>query len=77
MASFAELDEGNIVKRVIAVENDVLLDEDGNESEQKGIDFCKSLYGENTNWKQCSYNTHYGKYRIINEEIDKLYNDCI
>lgn len=55
MASFAELDEGNIVKRVIAVENDVLLDEDGNESEQKGIDFLTSLYGGGT-WLQTSYN---------------------
>lgn len=55
MASFAELDEGNIVKRVIAVENNVLLDEDGNESEQKGIDFLTSLYGGGT-WLQTSYN---------------------
>lgn len=55
MASFAELDEGNIVKRVIAIENAILLDDNGNESEQKGIDFLVSLYGGGK-WIQTSYN---------------------
>jgi hypothetical protein len=39
MAHFAELDDNNIVKQVIVVHNNELLDESGNESEQKGIDF--------------------------------------
>jgi hypothetical protein len=67
MAHFARLDENNIVREVIVVENDVLLT-NGVESEQKGIDFCKSLYGENTVWKQTSYNTHANKYYIQNEQ---------
>jgi hypothetical protein len=54
MAHFAELDENNIVLRVIVVSNNELLDEDGNEVEQKGIDFCNSLLGGN--WVQTSYN---------------------
>ena len=29
---------------------------DGQENETKGILFCKSLYGEETRWKQTSYN---------------------
>lgn len=54
MAHFAELNETNIVKQVIVVHNKELLDENGNESEQKGIDFCVNLLGGN--WIQTSYN---------------------
>lgn len=53
MAHFAELDENNIVKQVIVVHNNELLDENGNESEQKGIDFCVNLLGGT--WIQTSY----------------------
>lgn len=56
MAHFAELDENNVVQRVIVVKNTELIDEDGNESEAKGIAFCKSVFGENTRWVQTSYN---------------------
>lgn len=54
MAHFAEIGIDNIVKRVIVVSNNVLLDENNNEVEQKGIDFCEGLYGGN--WLQTSYN---------------------
>ena len=54
MAHFAQLDENNIVLQVIVVNNDELLDENGAESEQKGIDFCTSLFGGV--WVQTSYN---------------------
>ena len=54
MAHFAELDETNIVKQVIVVNNNELLDENGNESEAKGVAFCQSLFGGN--WVQTSYN---------------------
>ena len=47
MAHFAELDSDNKVSRVIIVHNNELLI-DGVENEQKGIDFCKSLFGLNT-----------------------------
>jgi len=57
MAHFAELDSRNIVKRVIVVHNNELLDADGNEVEQKGIDFCKSLFGGT--WVQTSYNANF------------------
>jgi len=56
MAHFAKLDSNNIVEQVIVVNNAVLLDSEGNESEQLGINFCKSLYGQDTNWIQTSYN---------------------
>ena len=52
MAHFAELNENNIVQQVIVVNNNELLDENNQESEQKGIEFCKSLFGTETIWKQ-------------------------
>lgn len=55
MAHFAQLDENNIVIQVIVVHNNELI-MDGQENETKGILFCKSLYGEETRWKQTSYN---------------------
>lgn len=59
MAHFAELDENNIVKQVIVISNQELLDENGDESESKGISFCKSLFGGE--WVQTSYNGTFRK----------------
>jgi len=59
MAHFAELDETNTVTRVIVVHNNELLDENNNELEQKGIDFCVNLLGGT--WKQTSYNANFRK----------------
>ena len=53
MAHFAELNDDNVVTRVIVVSNGELLD-NGVESEAKGIAFCQSLLGGT--WKQTSYN---------------------
>tara|TARA_B110000259_G_scaffold167224_1_gene195419 strand:- start:306 stop:668 length:363 start_codon:yes stop_codon:yes gene_type:complete len=58
MAHFAKLDSNNIVENVIVISNEMLEDSEGNEVEQLGIDFCKNLYGENTNWVQTSYNSN-------------------
>ena len=60
MAHFAEIDELNIVTTVIVVDNNELL-EDGVELEEKGIAFCKSLFGEDTRWIQTSYNRTFRK----------------
>jgi hypothetical protein len=54
MAHFAELDETNIVKQVIVVHNNELLDENNVEQEQKGVGFCVAHYGGI--WLQTSYN---------------------
>jgi len=75
MAHFAQLDEYNQVLGVYVINNEDILDQNGNESEEVGIKYCKSLYGENTNWKQTSYNrsfrVHYaGIGMIYNEEYD-------
>ncbi len=54
MAHFAELNENNIVTKVIVVHNNEIT-VDGQELEFKGIDFCESLFGHR-NWVQTSYN---------------------
>jgi hypothetical protein len=53
MAHFCKL-ENNVVTQVIVVSNQDILDAQGQESEQKGIDFCSNLLGGT--WKQTSYN---------------------
>jgi hypothetical protein len=58
MAHFAELDENNVVLRVIVVNNQELMI-NGKESEQKGSDFCHQLLGGT--WKQTSYNGNFRK----------------
>ena len=59
MAHFAQLDENNVVIQVIVVANEDILDGEGNESEEVGIAFCRSLLGEDTNWVQTSYNDNF------------------
>ena len=61
MAHFAELDTNNIVLRVIVLDNSMMLDENNQESEDKGIVFVKSLFGEDTIWIQTSYNGNFRK----------------
>ena len=61
MAHFAQLGENNVVLQVIVISNNDIKDEQGNESEQVGIDFCKSLFGKDTNWVQTSYNRNFRK----------------
>jgi hypothetical protein len=60
MAHFARLDENNVVKHVIVVDNKKLIDpETGEESESLGIAFCQKLFGGN--WIQTSYNDKFRK----------------
>ena len=54
MAHFAELNENNVVLRVIVVHNNDTHDENGVEQESLGQAFCTNLFGGN--WKQTSYN---------------------
>lgn len=60
MAHFARLNEGNTVLQVIVVNNSELLDENGQESEAKGVAFCQSIFPETT-WVQTSYNNNFRK----------------
>ena len=61
MAHFAKLDENNVVLEVNAVHNNELLDENGQESEAKGIQFLTEWSGGYSNWKQTSYNKNFRK----------------
>jgi len=75
MAHFAELDQNNKVIQVIVISNQDILDENGKENEEVGINFCKSLYGLDRLWKQTSYNNNIRKRyagigMIYNEELN-------
>jgi hypothetical protein len=59
MAHFAEIDENNVVQRVIVVANKDTADANGNEVESIGVAFCQRLLGGN--WKQTSYNGNFRK----------------
>lgn len=72
MAHFAQLDENNVVTQVIVVSNDDCSDQNGVESEELGIAFCKRLFGTDTNWKQTSYNNNM---RVRYAGIGFLYNE--
>ena len=62
MAHFAKLDSDNKVIDILVVNNDVITDENGDEQESLGIDFLKSLYGDDTVWVQTSYNNNIRKW---------------
>ncbi len=77
MAHFAELDNDSKVTRVLVVANAV-LDDNGEENEQQGIDLLKSLYGSDTTWKQCSYNNNFrNKYPAVGDTYDSARNAFI
>lgn len=61
MAHFAKLDDNNVVLEVHSVHNNELLDQYGNESEAKGLEFLVAWSGGYTNWKQTSYNGTFRK----------------
>jgi hypothetical protein len=69
MAHFAELDDTNKVVQVIVVNNNEILDENGQESEIKGIEFCNSIL--KGNWIQTSYN---GNFRGTFASVGMIYD---
>lgn len=52
MAHFAQIENGIVVNVVVVNNNELLVD--GIEQEQKGIEFCQSIFGGE--WVQTSYN---------------------
>jgi hypothetical protein len=64
MAHFAQLDLTNLVINVVCLENSVMENEQGQRVEQLGIDYLQSIYGQDTIWKQTSYNTRGGIYYV-------------
>jgi hypothetical protein len=68
MAHFAQINANNVVLRVVVLNNDVLLDENGIEQEELGVKFCEEMYGGK--WLQTSYN---GSKRMNFASIDSVY----
>ena len=74
MAHFAKLDPNNLVTDIVFVDNavtaNVYLDaDDGDkeksiEVEQNGIDYLQGIFGSDTIWKQCSFNTWKNKHKL-------------
>ena len=75
MAHFARIDQTGTVIGIIKVRNEDIMDENGNEVEQKGIDLLQSLF-PNPAWdyKQTSYNACEGVHRVINEDGSSTYH---
>jgi hypothetical protein len=70
MAHFAELDADNYVIRVLVVDNDKIIDDEGSESEKKGIEYLRSIFGGR--WVQTSYNCRFrGTYAGPGYRYDK------
>lgn len=74
MAHFAKLNEHNEVTQVIVVSNQDIMDENGQESEEKGKAFCESHFGPGP-WIQTSYRSNFrkrygGKGSLYIEEYD-------
>jgi hypothetical protein len=68
MAHFAKIEDG-IVREVIVVNNEVILDESGVEQEAIGSAFCADLFGGT--WVQTSYNANFrGKYAGVGDLWD-------
>lgn len=60
MASFAKIDENNVVVEVLSVNNEVLNNLPFPESEPLGVQFLTDLLGA-FDWKQTSYNANFRK----------------
>ena len=80
MAHFARLEPTDnpdclLVTHVIVINNNELLDENGNEVEELGRAFCEATFGY-PNWKQCSYNAKFrhcypnpGYYYVVSHDV--------
>lgn len=79
MAHFAQLDENNRVVQTIVVANDIINDLPFPESEYLGVQFCQSLFGKDTVWKQTSINAsfrkHYGYPGLVYDEGKDVFYD--
>ena len=70
MAHFAKIEDG-VVRQVIVINNEILLDENGIEQETLGADFCQNTFGGT--WIQTSYNaTQRGKYAGLGDIYDPV-----
>jgi hypothetical protein len=78
MAHFAKLDKDNNVLEVLVVNNEDIINEQGDESEELGIKFLADLTGHDS-WKQSSFNFNFRKNHasqgyVYDEDLDAFYN---
>jgi len=74
MAHFAKVDKNsNVVVDVIVLGDQVMLDENGNEVEQRGIDYLNQYFTDEYYWIQTSYNTKLGVHRNGGTPLRKNY----
>lgn len=70
MAHFVKI-EDNIVREVIVINNEILLDSEGVEQEALGAAFCEETFGGT--WVQTSYNGNFrNKYAGIGDIYDPV-----
>lgn len=72
MAHFAQLDENNVVIDILKVNNEDMLDANGQEQEYIGVAFLKNLFGQDIKWVQTSYN---GNFRKMYAGLGFLYDE--
>ena len=71
MAHFAQI-ENNVVTQVIVINNQEVPDE------ATGIAFCKSIFGEDTEWVQTSYNNNFrGRFAGVGWTYEKNKDEFI
>lgn len=72
MAHFAKINSDNVVEQVIVINNNEVPDE------AIGIAFCKSLFGEDTNWIQTSYNGNFrGRFAGVGMTYDPIKDEFV
>ena len=71
MAHFTKLDSNNRVIDVVFIDNSITHEKNtrngeevSEEIEQKGIDYLQNIFGSDTVWKQCSFNTWSNKHKL-------------
>ena len=58
----------NLVEDIVFVDNSITYetheDDKEKEVEQRGIDYLKGIFGNDTVWKQCSFNTWSNQHKL-------------
>lgn len=74
MAHFAKVDKNtNVVVDVVVMGDQVMLDANGNEVEQLGIDYLNEVLTDEYLWVQTSYNTKKGQHLNNGTPLRKNY----
>lgn len=76
MAHFTEIDNDNVVLRVIVVSNADTANNEGVEIESIGAEFCRNLFGGR--WVQTSYNNNFRKnFAAVGQKYDPVIDEFL